>query len=418
MKRSVLVVSPYIPYPPDFGGALRIFHFVRELSEHHDVILAAPAQPDDLPAVTALSEFCDVTAIPAHWTPRHEPRMSKRLTQLRSLLDERSFLERSTESAQVQAVIDRLFLTRRIDLVQFEFTQMGLFRLPRPCATVLDAHNIEHELLERVARGSQRLLVSRLKMAEAAKIQAFEQRIWRDMTLCVATSERDAETIGAATSRQVHVVPNGVDYDSFARPSSVPGDARSAVFTGVMRHQPNEDAVHWYVEQIHPRVLDACPDATFTIVGADPSPTVRDLKSSTINVTGRVEDTRPYLHRAAVAVVPLRSGGGTRLKILEAFAAGTPVVSTTLGAEGLEVQHGVHLLIADSPAEFAAAVVRTMTDSGLAATLSRNALELARAKYDWSVVGSQLVGAHDEAVSRFARERAARASAISHDTSR
>jgi glycosyltransferase involved in cell wall biosynthesis len=401
MKRSILVVAPWLPLPADFGGALRTLNLLKCLAQDHEVLLLAPARSSEARHIITLGEICDVTAVPAAWTPRHPPGPVKRIAQLRSLPSRHSFLEQSTANEQLQAVLNRIFLTRRVDLVQFEFSQMGLFQTPRPCPTVIDAHNIEHELLGRVARDTRSRLVARLKAMEAAKVRQLEERVWRGATLCVATSARDAETIASLSGTPTCVVPNGVDVAAFSPAADVPRLLTRAVFTGVMRHQPNADGARWFAREILPRVRRQVPTASLAIVGADPPSDIVALESATIQVTGRVADVRPYLQGAGVAVVPLRSGGGTRLKILEAFASGTPVVSTSLGAEGLDVRAGEHLVIADSPADFAGAVVRLMTDPMLAARLAARALDLARSSYDWHAILPLLVSAHDRAIERF-----------------
>jgi polysaccharide biosynthesis protein PslH len=401
MKRSILVVAPYLPVPADFGGAIRVFHLVRELARDHDVMLIAPTTGSEFASIAELGRICDVTAVPAGLTARHSPGVSKRVMQARSIMSHRSFLEMATRSEQFEAVVDRLFLTRQIDLVQYEFTQMALFPPPRPCPTIIDAHNIEHELLRRVARGHTSPLAAHLKRLESRKIRRLEARLWGSVTTCIATSSRDAEAISAHAMAPPRVVPNGVDTAAFARPARVVRRPHHVVFTGVMRHQPNVDGVTWYVERVHPLVRQAVPGATVSIVGADPPASIRRLASSTVSVTGRVDDVRPFLHEASAAIVPLLAGGGTRLKIVEAFAAGTPVVSTPVGAEGLDVRNDVELLIAADPKEFANSVVSLLTNPVLAERMTRAALRLASSLYDWRIVGERLLEAHQQAIDSF-----------------
>jgi glycosyltransferase involved in cell wall biosynthesis len=407
MSRCVLIVAPWLPWPADFGGAARVYHLARGLAAQHEIMLLAPGGPDEHDALRALGEWCDVTVVPAHWTARQPAGRSKRLRQVRSLSGKRSFLEAMTWDPRFQAALDRLLATRRIDLVQFEFPQMALFRPPRPVPTVLDAHNIEHELLERVAAGTSSLGQGVFNRAEAQKVRVLERDLWRDATVCVATSQRDACTIERASGTPTRVVPNGVDIDFLG---AFPRQPRSGalVFTGAMRHAPNADGARWFVEQVLPLLQRQRPDVSLAIVGADPPPSVVALaESDGVQVTGGVADVRPWLAAASVAVVPLRAGGGTRLKILEAFAASVPVVSTTLGAEGLGVRDSEQLLLADTPREFAAAVARVLSDGSLAARLATNGGTLAATSYDWTRIVPQLVAAHDLALERFQSRNAA-----------
>jgi glycosyltransferase involved in cell wall biosynthesis len=401
MSGAILVVAPYLPWPVDFGGAARIYYLVRELAKTNEVMLVAPATHAEFDALQALGAICDVTAVPARVTAREAARIHKRLTQARSMASRRSFQELFSFSSRFQAVLDRLFLTRRVDLVQYEFPQMTLYRPPRPCPTVLDVHNIEHDLLRRVARTTPSLYQRVFNLAEAEKVRPLERDAWQRSTVCVTTSDRDANVVRAATDAPVLVVPNGADIAYFRTTRGAPRP-HHVVFTGAMRHAPNADAARWYVEQVQPRVACGVPDASLAIVGADPPADVLALRSDAVRVTERVDDVRPYLAEASVAVVPLRAGGGTRLKILEAFAAGVPVVSTRLGAEGLDTVDGIHLLLADNAEDFAAAVVRVLRDHVLAERLVANARELGE-QYDWARIAPKLSAAHDLATERFGR---------------
>ena len=405
MSRGILIVAPYLPWPADFGGAIRIYEFIRNLARGHRVILLAPAARSDTSAIQHLREICDVTAVPVAWTFRQPAGIGKRLTQARSALSRSSFVELASWDARFQSVMDRLFMTRHIDLVQYEFPQMARYGPLRPCPTILDSHNIEHELLSRVARSANFLPQRAFNNVEWRKARRLEHVAWANTTLNIATSERDAQHIQAMTGDVVPVIPNGVDlsaYSSVSRAERVPG---RVVFTGAMRHQPNASGARWYAEHVHPLVIEAVRDATFEIVGADPPASVAALASGSVSITGHVESVIPHLAQASVAVVPLDAGGGTRLKVLEAFAAGVPVVSTSVGAEGLDVQRDTHLLIADTPRDFADADIRVLRGTDLPSGYSTaNALRLVKADYDWaSAVLPALVTAHDQAIERFER---------------
>lgn len=403
MSRTVLVVAPYLPWPADFGGALRIYHLVRQLAATQQVIVLAPATQDEFESIRELGTICDVATVPTDRTARQPPGPRKRLTQLGSLVGGRSYLERSSYLPQMQSAIARLFLTREIDLVQFEFPASALYRLPEPRPTVFDAHNIEHELLRRVAGSSTSALRTTFNLAEYRKVRRLERTVWNRAALCIATSDRDAGLIERATSRAVPVVPNGVDLEAFAPLHDVPVRPHHIVFTGAMRHQPNAVGAVWLARQVMPLVRREIPDATLTIAGADPPDSVRELASDCVTVTGRVPDIRDFLAEAAVVAVPLFSGGGTRLKVLEALAMAKPVVSTSLGAEGLDLAEGEHVSIADSPTAFASTVVELMRDRERAAALGLNGRAIVEQRYGWRTIGQHLNGAHELAIKRFHR---------------
>lgn len=210
---------------------------------------------------------------------------------------------------------------------------------------------------------------------------------------------------------EVADVPTGVDTDYF-RPQGVASpEPHNLVFTGSMDWLPNEDAIRYFTEQILPRVKQAVPDVTLTVVGRNPSAHLLELskRDASIIVTGRVEDVRPYIERSAAYIVPIRIGGGTRLKIYEAMAMAKPVVSTAVGAEGLPVHDGVELLIADTPEKFAATVVRVMTDQSLAQQLGRRAAHTVRGQFGWSRVAASFAEICQRAIRKRASGRAAAA---------
>lgn len=398
MSRTILVVAPYLPAPPNFGGALRIYHLIKNLSQEHSVILLAPGNESELASAWDLHDICDVALVPARTTARQPAGRHKRWAQITSMTTGRPFLELSSYSPQFQAVLNRIFMTRTIDVVQFEFPESALYTLPRSIPTVFDAHNVEHDLLRRVAASSESTARRAFNLMESRKLKRIEVNAWNQATLCVATSERDAELMRQLTSTRVEVVPNGVDLDAFGEVRNTVPKPHHVVFTGAMRHQPNADGASWYVREVHPLVQRHIADASVAVVGADPPASMRALSSTSVEITGQVEDVRPYLSRAKVAVVPLWSGGGTRLKVLEAFAAGRPVVSTTIGAEGIDARDGEHLLLADSPEAFAEAIVRVLVDDALAAGLGSAGRQLAEERYGWGNITRQLVATHDQAL--------------------
>jgi polysaccharide biosynthesis protein PslH len=394
VRRSILVVAPYIPLPATFGGALRTYHFIRQLARNHDVSLLAPGRESDIPAALELGDLCNVTLVPAISTARQPASTAKRLGQIRALTSGRPFLEVSGYHPQMQSAMDRLFMTRQIDLVQYEFPESALYKPPPHVPTLFDAHNIEHDLLARVARSGGNASKQIFNLLESHKLKRLETALWDQATSCIATSERDANLMRGLTSTPVDVVPNGVDLEYFGEAPHIPPQAHHVVFTGAMRHQPNADGAVWYATKVHPLVRDALPDATFSIAGADPPRKVQALESSSIEVTGEVADIRPFIGGAQVMIVPLWSGGGTRLKVLEAFAAGRPVVSTTVGVEGLDVQHGEHLLIAATAVDFAKAVIKLCADRELAERLSSAGRQLVEDRYGWSAIAARLEEAH------------------------
>ena len=286
----------------------------------------------------------------------------------------------------MQRAITEALTTDSFDVVQIESTELWAFDVRAPGSShvvVLDTHNVFAELLTRLTK-SQRRWIDRLYwQIETAKFVREERRIWASVDGCVLTSEREAVVVRASPgARAAAVVPNAVDLD-YLQPSADPVDPWEIVFVGLMSYRPNQDAVQWFTREILPLIVQDRPEVMFTVVGKEPPASLLELAGPHVRFTGMVPDTRPYLSRAAVVVAPLRTGSGTRLKILEALAMGKGVVSTSIGCEGLEVTDGRELLVADDAAVFAEAVGRLVDHPHEASELGRRGRTLVERSYGW-----------------------------------
>lgn len=256
-----------------------------------------------------------------------------------------------------------------------------------PC--VLVCQNVGPGYYESRARAASGAARAGMRM-ESWRFAQHDARWLRRYRTVVAVSERDAAELRARTDVRVEVVPNGVASDEL-RPLPASREGATLLFTGTLNHPPNAEGIRWYAERVWPRVRQARPDAALLIVGRDPPPDVRELgERDGIEVVGPVPAMTPYFAQATAVIVPLLSGGGTRLKILEAFACGRAVVSTSVGCEGLEVKDGAELLVADGDAAFAAATLRLLEDTSLRARLAGAGRALAEHSYDWRVLGDRL----------------------------
>jgi glycosyltransferase involved in cell wall biosynthesis len=382
---EILVFAPYVPYPPWFGGASRVYHLIRVLGREHRITLLCLGTTAELDAARPLRDACvEVLAVPpppgARW---------RRLYQARSVLGH-PYYRYAYYSAPMRRALDALLRRRSFDVIHVEFAHMGYYRLPPGPLRVLDEHNVEYRLLERVGRQERDPLRRFYAFVQARKFRRDELAACRRMDGVLTTSEADRAVLAAeGVDVPIHVVPNGVDCEFFtaARP---PESGARLLFTGAINYVPNTDAVLYFCDEILPRVRAVRPDVSFAIVGRDPPERVRRLAGPSITVTGTVPDVRPWMRDAAVVVVPLRSGSGTRLKILEALASGCAVVSSSIGCEGLEVTHGRDILIADRPDEFAAGVLRCLADPGLRARLGRGGRALVEQRYRWESIGRAL----------------------------
>ena len=388
---NILVMTPYVPYPPNFGGSVRIYHLIRQLSRCHAVHLLTYREETGAGDPKGLEPFCKtITAVPRVVG-------DKRRQQLRSLFSPRSFQLRFHTNAGMQAAIDRVVAEQKIDVILVEFSQMTGFRFPAGVPVVLDEHNVEFDLLDRMAARESGAFRKTFNRIEAVKFRREEIAAARRAAVTLVTSDRDGDLLRQhdAGIRTV-TITNGVDCDSFTRPEG-PRKPDTAVFVGATHYFPNEDGVLFFLRDIIGLIRAVRPGFHFTVVGGRPPPAIVAYKSANVAVTGYVDDVRPFMWESSVFAVPLRMGGGTRFKIVEAFAAGVPVVSTRLGAEGIPVGHGRELLLADGPIEFGAAVLRVLSEPALAESLAHAGLEFVRKNFDWSVIGDKLNAALESA---------------------
>jgi glycosyltransferase involved in cell wall biosynthesis len=373
-------------WPLTSGGRLRSFHIVSELSQRHHVSVVTTHQPgEDAHEVGTKLPHCKrVASFPRASPKRGSAGFAAALA--RSWLSPLPVDLWRWRIPPLRRAVAQLLAEDDFDLCIADFL-VAMPNLPSPCPVpvVLFEHNVEHMIWKRLARTVPRWQRALVEL-EWRKVRRYEARACAQATLTIAVSEADRDLLSAlAPHATVCVVPGGVDTSDLA-----PRDEREVpgrlVFTGSMDWYPNEDAVLWFMDAILPAIRRQVPDTTLTVVGRDPSSRLRAAAArADVQVTGTVEDVRPYVAEAAVFVVPLRVGGGTRLKILEALAMGKAAVSTTMGAEGLPLDSGRHFHRADDPSEFARAVVALLRDPGRRSALGAAGRRLV-GKYSWAEV--------------------------------
>jgi glycosyltransferase involved in cell wall biosynthesis len=255
---------------------------------------------------------------------------------------------------------------------------------------VLFQHNVETMIWRRHAEQARDPLRKAYFRRQADRMEDWESRMCRSAARVIAVSPQDADTMRKMFAVEAFSVPTGVDLEYFRRPQN-PQPAADLVFVGSMDWMPNSDGVNYFVREILPLIWERKPDCTLAIVGRSPSPAMQALakQDSRIHVTGTVPDVRPWLWGASVSIVPLRIGGGTRLKIYEAMAAGTATVSTLIGAEGLDVSHPANIRLADTPADFAGQCLSLLDDVSQRQAEAGEALRLVTSRFSWDVVTSQ-----------------------------
>lgn len=381
----------HLPFPPRWGYATRVYQLARQVSRRHDLTLLTYAEPGQAADVERLREQMDVrVVVRPRWSAAR-----KRLRQATSLVSRDPFLARQVYSRPLQRALDALLAADTFDLVQLETGLLTVLRLDPRVPVILDEHNVDFEVSRRLREAEPDHLRRAFYRWEEARLQSFNTNSWRRATGCAIPSQREADIVQRyCPDTPVAVVPNAVDVEFF-RPAGTRVRPHSLVFNGVLDYRPNLAAAALLVHEVLPLVRRSYPDVHLSIVGRHGAADVRNLQVPGVDLTGEVADIRPYLDNAHVVVVPVTTGGGTRLKVLEGLAMRTPMVSTTLGCEGVAVEPGEHLLVADTTADLAAAVGRLFEDPALASRIAAGGRQLIEDRYSWDRAGDMLQELYD-----------------------
>ena len=385
----ILFLSPRQCWPSHSGAKLREYHFLKALAQRAEVTYAHFTDPDSAPLTQAELPFCRaVVAIPK--PPAYGP-----LRTLQGVLGRWPLTILNYGSPEMTAAINRLIAETQFDLIHLDIIHVMRYgeQLARSTKSkiVYNWHNIESEAMQRYSETVASPAKRWYARQTAAKLRAREDDILRDAIGHVVCSQRECDQLQRiAPKARIEVVPNGVEMKYFANAGAGSEAGRDLVFIGSMAYYPNAEAAVFFSHNIWPAIRERMPQLRLMIVGANPGPDVVALGALPgVTVTGTVPDVRPYYGQALASIVPLRTGSGTRLKILEAMAAGVPVISTPLGAEGLNVTPGTDILIAG--ADDPQAWIRQL--EGLPAqrqSLVAAGLNLVRTHYDWEALGTKL----------------------------
>ncbi len=387
-------------WPKNTGGRLRSFHILDELSRRHRVTVITTHAPDEDPdALRRELSFCErVVSVPRTPPKWHTFRFVKALLrswQIGLPVDAVRCADR-----RVREEVERALSSGEVDLCVADFL-CAIPNVPMrgPVPIVHFSHNVEHMIWRRMAAVEKRGWRRALLENEARKLQLYEADACSRANLTIAVSEQDrAQLEQTAPGSVISSIPTGVDVDYFS-PSEASQLPDQLVFTGSMDWQPNEDAMQWFMASVLPLIRRDIPGATLTIVGRNPSKRLITMaRRADVDVTGTVDDVRPYIAKAPVYVVPLRIGGGTRLKIYEALAMGKALVSTRIGAEGLPLESGKHFIEADDAKAFADAVVALLRDPARRAALGDEGRKLMVHRYAWQQVATEFGAKCQEAM--------------------
>ncbi len=377
-KPALLLLTQVLPYPLDAGPKIKTFNLIRFLAESFSITLVSFVRPDNTPEhIAALREWCHEI----HCIPMRRARSRDVLALLRSLALGQPFLMVRDQVKEMRELLAELARSGQFVAVHADQLNMGQYALPLPIPfRLLDEHNAVWTITDRLRQGERNPFKRALLALETFKLRRYEQKLCRQFDEVLAVSPQDAAALG----RPCQVIPIGVDAEGTTPLPLVAGSPK-LVSLGTMFYPPNVEGALWFGQQVFPLILQQQPKATYTIIGARPPAALYEMARANpnISVSGYVADLRPALEGSAGLVVPLLSGGGMRVKILEALAMGLPIVSTGVGAEGVKLEHAKTALLADTPQDFAQACLELLDQAGPGPALAQAGRHLALETYDF-----------------------------------
>ena len=386
----ILFLTPQLPYPPNQGAAIRNLNLIRIAAQRHEVAVRAFVRsPAELAGIEPLRQWAaDVRTCPA---PKRGMAQRALQTAFSPIPDMGSRLQ-SHPFAELVA-------NEKADVVQAEGIEMVQYGQQLAAARLFDCHNAEWVLQRRTFASDMRRpkpLGAAYSFLQWQKLRRYERLACQGSQAVAAVSEEDREALLDLDKRLgIDIIPNGVDASEFT-PASEPAPDSTFLFTGTLDFRPNVDAVRWLAVDVWPRIRRALPEATLTIAGRAPlAPVQRMHGADGITVVASPPDIRPFFARSSVYLAPIRAGGGSRYKLLEAMATSLGIVSTIIGAEGLAVQDGVHVRLADDAPALAAAAVELGRDRAQRQRLGQAARELVLQNYDWPVIAPRLLALYE-----------------------
>ncbi len=394
----ILLITDYLPYPAFSGDTIRVYNLVKRIASHHRVsILALFESLNSAQSIAHLKEFCeDVIVVNHEW-----PSPWTCLPDIPKYIMAGSPLElRLLYSSKMADEIRRLTHENDFDIVQIEHSRLALYREyidPHARAmTALTFHNVTYNQFDRLTSIEKNPINRFRSWVFSRQFRHWEPNYAGKFDRCFTVSKIDRQTLLSQNARlKIDVLPNGTDTKKLGQ-LEANRDSPNLLFVGSMNYLPCTDGAIFFCNQILPYIREKVPNIQVWLVGANPPPGITHLQNKNIHVTGFVEDVVPYYKQAAISVVPIRAGGGTRLKILEAMALGRPVVSTTVGCEGIDAIHGQHLLISDDPQNFAENVIRLLSNPALYQQIVGAARQLAIEKYDWDAVAQKSLEIYED----------------------
>jgi glycosyltransferase involved in cell wall biosynthesis len=401
VRPALLFLAHLLPWPLEGGGQIKSYHFLKALAQDFDITMIAFSRSESEQESTGpLAPLCSggVTLVPLA-----RGRVRDLAVAARSALSGTSFLMERDNVAAMHRAVEAALAQKKFVAIHVDHLQMSSFVPKDTCGArvVLDQHNVEHRIPQRMAATVRNPAVRLFASGEWRRLAEFEKRALERADRTIAVSREDQQIfqgMAEPVSDRIVAIPIGVDLEFFGSVAWRPGGT-TLLSVGTMYWPPNVDGALYFYREIFPKIKQQMPEAVLQLVGPKPTPEITSLGDDpAVEVTGLVPDIRPYAAACGVFIVPLRSGSGMRVKILNAMAMGVPIVSTTVGAEGIEVTDGENLLLADGPQPFADACVRVLRDASLAAHLASGGRALMERRYGWETVGKELRDLYREVI--------------------
>ena len=386
---KILFLSATVPFPLTDGGRIRVFNLLKQIAAKSDItLLALETQPTDEEGVAELQQL----GVQVHLVPNAPtlPRVSLR-TLINAFHRQQPITVARYDLPAYRQKFKELIATEDYDLVHYEMFHTAQFHTETDLPGVLSQQNVDSEIWRRLCGETANPFYKFVYWTQQRAFQRYERVLSPKFDAVTCTSNIDATVFQHhCAADAIAIIPNGVDVTHF-QPDFTTEAPAHLIYIGSMDWYPNEDAVAFFADEILPGIQSKVPEVQFSIVGGNPSARVQKLaEREGVIVTGRVPEIKPYFAEATVFVVPLRIGSGTRLKILEALAMGKAIVSTSVGAEGLNLKDGEEIFIADEPKPFAEAVTRLLTDPALRRRIGENGRARVEKDYDWRSIGEKL----------------------------
>jgi len=377
----VLVLAPKLMWPLSGGAEIRNYNLLRETAKNHEVhLLAFINHDDEQKDAEALKKFCkSITTIKLS-----RPFWKKILNGLKSLVTNTPFILYEYYDQKMMNALTEVVEEKNIDVIHAHFLHVGQYvKAKSNSAFVYDPHNLEHILWKRFAEVQKNPILKVFSMLQYKKFVRWQQLVADNSEKIVTLSDTDKELyLEIAPNAEIDTVPNGADIDYFA-PQDVDIEKNSILYFGNLSWEPQSDAAIYFHDKILPMVCEKLPDTKLYLVGNKPPQSLYDLQSDRVIITGFVDDIREYIARSAVVIMPLRVGAGTKHRIFQSLSMEKALVTTTVGAEGINLKHRETALIADSEIDFAKCIIEVMSDGGQSSQLGKNGRKLILESHDW-----------------------------------